>query len=164
MTQPNGYTRTQILLHWATVGLVALQYLLHDGVSSAYDRALETGDYVLSAPVALHAGGGMAILILAVVRLLLRKEQGVPAAPAGEPPLFQAASKAAHLGFYALLFLLPISGAIAWGGRAEGAGSAHEALKTLLLVLIVAHVGAVVIHQVVWKTGLMRRMMTPRHD
>jgi len=73
--------------------------------------------------------------------------------------VFRRLSHLAHLAIYALLILLPVTGALAWGGRMEAAGDAHEVLKTLLLLLVIAHVGAVAVHQLVWKTGLMKRMM-----
>ena len=161
-TPPNGYSRLQILLHWAVVVLVALQYLLHDGMSDAYDIAEETGLYAMSLPVIGHIAGGALILLLACWRLILRNERGVPLPPEQEPALFRRLGHAAHLALYALLVLLPVSGALAWGGQMEVAGDAHEVLKTLLLVLIVAHVGAVAVHQLVWKTGLMFRMTRPR--
>lgn len=161
MTTPLGYSRLQIRLHWITVLLVALQYVLHDGIASAYDDALETGTYALSAPVIGHATGGLVILGLVIWRLMLRRERGVPAPVSGEPAIFQTISHWAHRAFYALLILLPVSGVMAWGGRMEGAGDAHEVLRALLMVLILAHVGAVVVHQVVWKTGLITRMMRP---
>ncbi|AHM04168.1 Cytochrome B561 [Roseibacterium elongatum DSM 19469] len=164
MSDAAGYSRTQILLHWGTVLLVALQYLLHGGVATAYDRAVETGDYAVTLPVALHAAGGMAILLLATARLLLRKEHGTPPPPEGEPPLFQKLGHGTHLAFYGLLFLLPVTGAAAWGGQMAGASTAHEVLKTVLLILIIAHVGAVALHQWVWKTGLIRRMTVPRPE
>jgi len=161
MTRPAGYSKLQIRLHWITVLLVFLQYALHDGIASAYDQALETGAYVISAPVIGHSVGGTVILALAMWRLMLRNERGVPAPPTGEPALFQTISHWAHLGFYGLLFLLPISGALAWGGRMPGAGDAHEVFRALLLLLILAHIGAVVVHQFVWKTGLITRMVRP---
>ncbi|MBF9058937.1 cytochrome B [Rhodobacterales bacterium HKCCSP123] len=159
MKNPSGYSRMQITLHWVVVVLVALQYLLHEGMSDAYDVAEETGIYALSTPVIGHIAGGALILLLACWRLILRNDRGVPAAPAGEPEVFRRLSHVAHLAVYALLILLPVSGALAWGGQIEAAGEAHEALKTLFLLLILAHVGAVAVHQLVWKTGLMKRMM-----
>jgi cytochrome b561 len=159
--RPDGYSKMQIRLHWITVLLVALQYLLHDGIADAYDRALQTGIYAFSVPVAGHILGGVAILVLALWRLFLRNEHGTPPSPEGEPPLFRRLAHWNHLAFYALLILLPVTGALAWGGRSEGASDAHEVLRAVLLLLIVAHVGAVAIHQFVWKTGLIRRMTRP---
>jgi cytochrome b561 len=158
MTRPDTYSKLQIRLHWISVALVALQYALHDGIAAAYDQAIETGTYALSPPVIGHSAGGLIILGLAIWRLMLRRERGVPGPPEGEPEVFQKLSHWAHIGFYALLIGLPITGVMAWGGRIEAAGDIHEVLRALLILLILAHVGAVVIHQVVWKTGLITRM------
>lgn len=161
MTRPTGYSKLQIRLHWITVFLVALQYLLHDGIASAYDEALATGTYTLSPPVVGHALGGLVILGLVIWRLMLRRERGVPPSPPGEPEVFQRISHVAHVAFYALLIALPVTGVMAWGGRIEAAGDAHEVLRALLILLILAHIGAVVVHQAVWRTGLITRMTRP---
>lgn len=161
MAQVHGYSRMQIRLHWLTAGLVVVQYALHDGVATAYDRAQETGNYAVTASVAAHAALGLLILTLAVWRLLLRGERGVPPPPSAEPPPFRRISRGVHLSFYGLLILLPVTGALAWGGRSDGASDAHEVLRAVLLVLIVMHVAAVAVHHVVWKTNLIRRMTRP---
>lgn len=158
---PSGYSRLQIRLHWIVAGLILLQYLFHDGVSDAFDRAQDTGEYVLTAPAIAHFAGGGLILILGVWRLLLRQDRGAPPAPEGEPEIFARLSKWAHLAMYALLVLLPVTGAVAWGGQSEAAGDAHEVLRAVLLLLILTHIAAVAVHQLVWKTGLMTRMVTP---
>ena len=54
-----------------------------------------------------------------------------------------------------------MTGALAWGLASEFMGDLHEALRAALLFLIVAHVGAVILHQAVWKTGLLARMTRP---
>ncbi len=161
MSNPAGYSKLQIRLHWITVLLVALQYLLHDGIANAYDSALDTGAYALSAPVIGHSAGGLIILGLTIWRLLIRRERGVPGPPSGEPEVFKAISHWAHIGFYALLIGLPITGVMAWGGQIEAAGDIHEVFRALLILLILAHIGAVIVHQVVWKTGLITRMTRP---
>jgi hypothetical protein len=90
MSRPTGYSKMQIRLHWITVLLVALQYLLHEGIADAYDVALDTGTYAVSLPVAGHAIGGLLILGLTIWRILmLRRERGVPAPPEAEPEVFQ---------------------------------------------------------------------------
>ena len=156
-----GYTRLQIVLHWVTVVLVVLQYLLHDGIVSAFDAGLETGNMGFTAPAVGHMAGGAVILGLAIWRLLLRSEHPAPPPPAGEPAWATWLAPLVHLVFYVLLVALPLTGALAWGLRSEFMGDLHEALRAALLFLIVAHVGAVVLHLFVWKTGLLSRMTRP---
>jgi cytochrome b561 len=156
---PQGYSRQQIILHWVVALLVVLQFVLHEGISDAYDIATDTGVYAFSAPVIGHITGGALILLLACWRLILRNDRGAPPPPEGEPEIFRKIGHLAHLALYALLIALPVSGALAWGGQMEAAGEAHELLKSLLMLLVLAHVGAVAMHQLVWKTGILRRMM-----
>ena len=156
-----GYTRLQIGLHWATAGLVALQYLLHEGVATAFDDGLETGAMVFTPGAAAHAVGGALILGLALWRLMLRREASAPPPLAGEPAWAAWLAPLVHLVFYALLVALPVTGALAWGMASEFMGDIHEALRAALLFLIAGHLGAVVLHQVVWKTGVLSRMTRP---
>lgn len=158
MAHPTGFSRTQIILHWVTALLVALQYLLHDGIAQAFENGMETGQMTLIAPAIGHMASGTIILGLAMWRLMLRRERGVPASPEGEPDWAKKTSKAAHYGFYILLVLLPVTGAAAWGMPSGTASNAHEVLRALLFLLILGHVGAVVIHQTLWKTNLLARM------
>jgi cytochrome b561 len=156
-----GYTTLQIVLHWTTVVLVALQYLLHDGVAAAFDLGLETGTMSFTGPAIAHMAGGALILGLASWRLLLRGDHPPPPPPEGEPSWSAWLAPLVHRVFYALLIALPITGALAWGLASEFMGDTHEALRAALLFLIVAHVGAVILHQAVWKTGLLTRMTRP---
>jgi cytochrome b561 len=156
-----GYTTLQIVLHWATVVLVALQYLLHDGVVAAFDRGLDTGTMSFTGPALAHMAGGALILGLVSWRLLLRGDHPPPPPPAGEPSWSAWLAPLVHRVFYAILIALPITGALAWGLASEFMGDTHEALRAALLFLIVAHVGAVILHQAVWKTGLLTRMTRP---
>lgn len=161
MAGTKGYSRTQILLHWVTVVLVLGQYLFHDAVADAFDDGLDTGTMTLTPGAGLHMAGGMLILGVTIYRLFLRSAEGVPAPPEGEPGWAALAARATHLAFYGLLFLLPVTGAVAWAQASETASDAHEVLRALLLVLILAHIGAVLVHQFVWKTGLISRMTRP---
>ena len=161
MQDKSGYTALQIGLHWVTAGLVALQYLLHEGVATAFDEGLETGAMGFTSGAVLHMALGALILGLASWRLILRSERPSPPPPEGEPAWAAWLSPLVHRIFYALLLALPITGALAWGMASEFMGDIHEALRAALLFLIVAHVGAVILHQALWKTGVLTRMTRP---
>jgi cytochrome b561 len=161
MPTPDGYTRAQIRLHWVVVVLVALQYLLHEGISEAFDQGLRAGQMTLSPPAIGHMAGGLVVLFLVFWRLALRAEHGAPEPPAEEPGWARMAAKLTHFGFYAVLVLLPVTGGLAWGMASGAMSTAHEVLRAVLLAMILAHVGAVLVHQFVWKTGVMNRMKRP---
>ena len=67
-------------------------------------------------------------------------------------------STVVHWSFYALLLLLPITGGAAWFQGSEGAGNAHEALRGVLLILILLHVVASLVHYFLLKSNLFKRM------
>lgn len=157
-----GYTTVQIVLHWVTALLVALQFMFHDGIVAAFDRGLDAGSMTFTPQAVAHMGGGALILCIAIWRLLLRSENPPPSAPDGEPFWSAWLAPLVHRIFYALLIALPVTGALAWGMPSEFMGDTHEALRAALLVLIVVHVAGVVLHQTVWKTGLITRMTRPQ--
>ncbi|RDC70946.1 cytochrome B [Rhodovulum sp. 12E13] len=158
---PAGYSRLQIRLHWAVVALVVLQYALHDGVASAFDRGMEAGALTLSAPAVGHFVAGSAIFLLAAWRLLLRQERGAPAPPAEDPPWQRGLARSTHAAMYALMLGLPVTGGVAWAMASEGASTAHEVMRALLLLAIVLHVAGAIYGQVVQKTGAIDRMRRP---
>jgi cytochrome b561 len=161
MQRSTGYTTQQIVLHWLTVLLVALQYVFHEGIVAAFDRGLEAGAMTFTPGALAHMTGGALILGLASWRLLLRNDNPPPPPPDGEPGWASWLSPLAHKIFYILLIALPITGALAGGMPSEFMGDTHGALRAALLFLILAHVGAVILHMAVWKTGLIRRMTRP---
>lgn len=156
-----GYSKHQIVVHWVVVVLVAMMILGHGGVEAAFERGQETGTYTLTIPAIGHFVVGSTILLLTMYRLSMRSGRGVPPPPEGEPAIFARLSKAAHLSFYGILLLLPATGGIAWGTQSAQAATVHWYLKTALLILIVGHVAAALIHQFVWKTNLLDRMRRP---
>lgn len=158
MSAPKGYSRIQIILHWLVAALIALQFIFADFMSDAWE-AVEHGLAVGFSPlVAAHVFGGLAVLLLAFWRLQIRLRRGAPLPPAKEHPLLQRAAGLAHWAFYALMIIVPASGAAAWFGGIEAAAEAHEVFKTMLLVLIAIHALAALYHQFVLKTNLIARM------
>jgi Cytochrome B561 len=96
-----------------------------------------------------------------VLAAALRNEHGAPKPPATGPGWSRTAARALHLAFYGLLVLLPVTGALAWGMPSAAMGQAHEVLRVLLILAILAHVGAALLHQFVWKDATLRRMVDP---
>lgn len=107
----------------------------------------------------IHAYVGIAILVLAVLRLGLRFTKGVPDEIAQEPVIFRLAARLAHAGLYILIFAMPLSGIAAYYFGIDPAGSFHaDVLKIILWALIAAHVASALVHQFYWKSNVLRRM------
>lgn len=163
MTQaaPLSFSIPQRLVHWATVLLVFFNLLFSDAVEQLGQR-LRDGYQMTAADIAganLHAYMGFAILALTVLRLILRVVQGAPAAPAEEPAIFQTIAKITHGLLYLLLLGMPLAGMAAYYFNVELAGTIHGGpAKLLLWLLIIAHVGAVLVHKFYWKTNVLERM------
>lgn len=156
-----SYSRPQILLHWAVVLLMAVQFLFPDGMSAAWRAFARTGVADPGAGAWLHIAAGVAVLGLALWRIALRLTEGAPAAPEGDPAWQRMVASVTHWALYALMLLVPVSGLLAWFVGIDAAAEAHELMQTLLLWLIGLHVAAALYHQVVLKDGLIRRM-SPR--
>lgn len=157
MPSPAGYSRPQIALHWIVVLLIAQQYLFKDRIAAAW-QAIGTGATSGFDPLVMaHVLGGALVLILTLWRLMLRARRGVPAEAPGSA-VQRLIGRLTHLGLYALMILMPISGAAAWFGGVQVAAAGHNVLKIVLLLLIVLHVAGALFHQFVLRDGLLNRM------
>ena len=157
-TVPTAYSRLQIRLHWLVFVLLALQYILHEPITEAFDMVEDGLIPAFNPLVAAHVFGGFLIFVLVAARLYIRKERGVPPLPESDPPVQRMAAHVTHLGLYALLIAMPVSGAVAWFRGNEAAAEAHEVMRIILLTLVALHVLAALYHQFVLKDGLLQRM------
>ncbi|MBY4891949.1 cytochrome b/b6 domain-containing protein [Rhodobacteraceae bacterium N5(2021)] len=152
-----GYSRLQIILHWLVFPLIAQQYIFKDAMSAAWDRLAEGLGATFDPLVLAHVAGGALILIFALWRLMLRARRGVP--PAIEATKVQGiVAKLTHVGLYALMILMPVSGAVAWIGGVEAAAQGHNVMKIILLALLALHIVGALYHQVVLRDGTLARM------
>jgi len=159
---PIGYTRTQIILHWLVFVLVVLQFVLHDSIAEAWEK-IEDGIEVGFDPlVAQHVFTGLLILVLVVVRMAIKAKRGAPPLPENEPAVLKLAAHGTHLALYALLILMPVSGAVAWFGGVEKAADGHEAMKVLVLVLVALHVAGALFQHFILKSDVLNRMRKPQ--
>lgn len=155
----SGFTGMQKGLHWIVAGLVAVQYMVFDEMGRPFRDLMEKGVRTYDATVVMHIAIGASVLLLTLWRLSVRLRKGTPPAPEGEPAWGRTASRISAALFYILLVLLPVSGSIAWFGMTGPAGGAHEFMTNLLIALVLVHVGAVIVHQYVWKTNVLREML-----
>lgn len=137
-----------------------------------------------------HKWAGVTILLLSVLRLVWRLTHPAPALPvaieAAMPAWQRMAHHATHHALYALFFVVPLVG---WA-YSSAAGfpvvlfgvlplpdfvSADKALAALIKpwheitalamgALVLAHVGAALMHQFIDRDGLMQRMLPGRRD
>lgn len=161
LQRSNGYTSTQIGLHWLIVALVLFQLVFGESMVTATDAAEEgttlggTDAFLATA----HYWVGIAILALVAVRLLVRLRTGAPA-PIDGNPLLRLAAKAMHWLFYAMLVAVPISGLLTVYVNPE-IGDIHQLAKPAFIVLILLHAGAALFHQFVLRDGTLKRMLVP---
>ena len=160
------------ILHWRMAAMILA--MLFIGVSMLASLA----DYRWL--VAIHRPLGIAILILAVIRLMNRKLTKLPAFPPTMSPIKRFLASSSEKLLYALMIAMPLIG---WGMLSAGHypilmfGSvdlppilpphpmlyaflrhSHTILAYLLFATILAHVGAVLFHTLIVHDRLLNRM------
>lgn len=162
-SHPAGYTRAQIALHWVIAALVIFQLVFGEDIGPAF-KAYRQGtepqaDALLSANI--HVYAGLAVLVLAVLRLALRIRYGAPELPADESIAMRYIAKLAHIVLYAAIVLMPLSGALAWYLGMGEIGELHEIGKPVLIVVVAVHAAGALWQHFVVKTDVLRRMLKP---
>lgn len=130
--------------------------------------------------VAIHRPLGVAVLLLAAVRLVNRLLNPPPALPDALPPWQRVAAKASHVLLYALMFLMPLLG---WGMLSAASypiviyGSLrlpailpqnptlyawlrqlHTDFGYLLFAVFLVHLGAALMHGLIQRDGVFQSM------
>ena len=158
---PVSYSIPQRALHWSMAALIFFNLLFTEGMEH-WHHLVKRGQTVTPDDLAsanIHAYVGIAILVLAVVRIGLRLVQGAPQPPAQEPPLLKFVAQATHGLLYVLLLAMPLSGAAAYYFNIGSAGDLHaDVLKVVLWLLLGAHIAGALVHQFYWKTNVLARM------
>jgi cytochrome b561 len=166
------YTLPAILFHWTSVALVVFVGLL--GLSFGL---LPRSSRIFW--INIHAVVGLAVMALALARLLWRRLSPPPTYPEGVSELAKRLSQTVHLLLYALMIILPIAGIVAfvWHARVfdfglfkldfgvpstkpvyEAAEELHEMLAFSLFGLAGLHGLAALWHHFVQKDGILGRM------
>ena len=156
-----GYSAMQIALHWIIAVLIIAQVVLHEGMEAAY-RAAQGGPAATESELLLsdlHVACGIAVFLLALLRVVLRLKRGAPPPPETEHPALRFAARAVHVAFYAVILLMPATGALAWFGGVEASAAVHRAGMLTILALLLLHIAGALYHHFVLKTDVMRRML-----
>ena len=173
MDDRQRFTPLQRLLHWLmAVCILAMLFIGAGMVSTVMPKYLTL--------VSIHKPLGIAILVLAVLRLAVRLRYGAPPLPADLPEPMKLAAHLSHYAFYALMIGMPLIG---WAMLSAAAypvvlfGSVHlpailpqsDSLHALLwnmhfclafvfFALILLHVAAALFHALVRRDGVFDAM------
>src|SRR3984957_5066137 len=172
---PTRYSGVAQSFHWIIAALIVTQFILG---WTAVD--LPSGMHKL-ALFGRHKSVGMAVLLLAILRLLWRFKHPPPDLPPAMTPVERVLARATHIAFYVLLFAMPITGwlmssaknySVSWFslftwpnliGKNEAAfdflRSTHDALSGVLFGIAVLHILAALKHHFWNKDDVLSRML-----
>lgn len=161
------------LFHWLTAALILIQIPL-----GYYAEELKLSPLKLDLFV-WHKSIGMLVLLLATLRLLWRITGTIPSIP-NSSPTQRRLVQLAHTLLYGLIIALPVSGWImtsaanipsklfwlielpAITGPDEAlksmAAEVHEICVTMLVVILVVHIGAALRHHLILRDSILKRM------
>lgn len=176
-SSPAGVRRPPalIFIHWITLILIAAV------VGIAFVREGIEEKAVRTVLINLHRSLGLAVALLAIVRIGVRLANRPLPPSAPMPLLSRLAAQAAHLGLYVLMFALPLIGWILSSANGkpvsffglvtlpalveedEDLGDAfaeyHEDAAWLLLAVIGFHAAAALFHHFVKRDNVLRAML-----
>jgi cytochrome b561 len=167
------YSKGAIAFHWTIAALVLFNLWLgifHDALPREWKVMF------------VHKSVGVTILVLSIGRLAWRLAHRPPMLPAVLPRWEKALAKATHWAFYALLFVLPLTGwifssnperlrPVSWfglfelpslpvtSGLAEAAKETHELLGLTMAALVLLHVAAALRHHFLLRDKVLARML-----
>jgi cytochrome b561 len=167
------FTVTQRTLHWLMA--VCILSMLFIGVGMV--STISTTHLTL---LSIHKPLGIAILILAVLRIVVRVVTGTPSLPADLPAPMKLAATLSHYGLYALMIAMPLIG---WAMLSAAAypvvlfagvqlpaivpqsdalhallWTAHQLLAFAFFALILLHLAAALFHALIRRDGVFASM------
>jgi cytochrome b561 len=161
------------VVHWLMATMVLAMLFIGVGMVS-------TAGPLYPVLLALHRPIGIAILILVLIRLPLRRATGAPPLPDDLSPIQSAIAKGSHVLLYASMIAMPLIG---WGMLSAGGypvrvadgfvlpailphdlklyavlRGIHTIVALLFFALILAHLAAALMHGLVRRDGVLRSM------
>lgn len=160
MEERTAYTWVQITLHWLIAALIVANYIVSDGMGEIFDGTLE-GKVPTGWTSTFHVWVGSTILGLVVLRLIARSVTGAPRHASGNALLDRASVWGQWL-LYTLMLVVPLLGAVTWFGGLEATADLHVLAVNALMILALGHAAMAMVHQFVFKDGLLIRMVRTR--
>ncbi len=169
------YPLTIRLLHWL-MALLIIGLLIVGFVMSS----LPNGDPMHGTLVSLHKSFGITVLALALVRLVLRLTLALPPLPESIPRRERLLAHLGHWRSYGFMVAMPLSGYLmsaSYGlpvkclgilvpravsidkARGEQAWDIHSYGAYALVIMLLLHVGAVLLHYLRERVNLLKRML-----
>ncbi|BDC38207.1 cytochrome b [Paraburkholderia terrae] len=161
------------LLHWTMA--VMILAMLFVGVAM-----VATVSHAHATLIALHRPLGVALLVLALIRVAVRLKNGSPALPDDMPALQRFAARASHLVLYGLFIAMPLIG---WAMLSAGGypitlfgawhlpaivpqnvdlfallRALHTWLAFALFATVLAHIAAALFHGLIRRDGVFSSM------
>jgi cytochrome b561 len=175
MTPYLQYGTTAKLFHWTIVALLVAQYLI-GWLMPDIHRGMQPG-----AAMTFHVSVGLVIMVLIVLRFAWRLIH--PVAPESSLPAWQrATSEVVHWMLYVMVLLTTLTGwlfasfrgwsisffylfpfpMLSTGNQAAGKSidGLHQAAEWTLLLLVVGHVTAAMVHLFYYRDRVMSRILT----
>ena len=172
------FTPLQRLLHWLiAVCILAMLFIGVGMVSTVTPKFLPL--------IAIHKSLGIAILVLALIRLAVRLRYGAPALPTDLPKPIKLAAQLSHYALYALMIGMPLLGwamlsaaaypIVLYGGvrlppilpQSDSLHTllwnAHFYLAFLFFALVLMHFAAALFHALVRRDGVFDAMAPVSH-
>lgn len=165
------------VLHWTMAVLILAMLFIGVGMVATVS---EKHQWLL----AIHKPLGIAILLLAIVRLVVRLRNPPPPLPEDLPALQKLAAHLSHQLLYALMIAMPLIG---WAMLSAGGypvmlsaslrlpailpenalvfawlRTAHGVFAYLLFLTFLAHMGAALYHGLIRRDGVLRSMVGSR--
>jgi len=164
MSAPRDYSGMQVILHWTIAALIVMQLTVNADMQQAFAQRLMIGSLPDNFGAWFHAAIGIAVLVLAILRLTIRTVRGVPEPDRGVHPWLQFLGHATHMLLYGFLFIMPISGALAWFLGLESAAVIHELGRLILIPAIFLHIGGALFEELALRNPVLKRMLQPGRD
>jgi cytochrome b561 len=167
------FTPLQRLLHWLMAVCILAMLFIGVGMESTVMPKYLT-------LVSIHKPLGIAILVLALIRLVVRLRYGAPPLPADLPGPIKLGAELSHYALYALMIGMPLIGwamlssaaypIVLYGGvhlppilpQSDSMHAllwdAHFYLAFAFFALILAHIAAALFHLLVRRDGVFEAM------